>query len=324
MLTRIIVSVVMMFAARLAACAEPELQALTPYSLPAAAEQPIKELADRSDVLILGEIHGTQEVPEVVATLLPTLSKMGYRVLALEVPSDQQAALTDWATGKTQTIPSFYAKPGTDGRGNQQMLSLIRMALSPPYSWKLICFDASMGDEPWTSSQHLIEEYIQKVGDQAPVKASTPINLATESDLTITIWQRRDATMAANFKKQRQQFASQGKVLAICGDLHARTANPHNLDKRYWPSFAAVLQSSQSGQPVNSIDIDPQSGHFFNGGKVNDFGGKPDGQAEAHLLENAYNLKLKLPHATAATFLATPTNPDWDSASAATKTPPNK
>jgi erythromycin esterase-like protein len=133
MLTRIIVSVVMVFAARVAVCAESELQPLTPYSLPAAAEQPIKELADRSDVLILGESHGTKEVPEIVAALLPTLSKMDYQVLALEVPSDQQAAITDWATGKTQTLPSFYAKPGTDGRGNQQMLSLIGMALSPPY-----------------------------------------------------------------------------------------------------------------------------------------------------------------------------------------------
>ena len=53
----------------------------------------------------------------------------------------------------------------------------------------------------------MIEEYIQKSGDPALKKASTTINLEKESDLTITIWQRRDATMAANFEKQRQQFA---------------------------------------------------------------------------------------------------------------------
>jgi hypothetical protein len=314
MLTRMIVSVVMIFAVRVAACAESELQALTPYSLPAAAVQPIKELADRSDVLILGETHGTQEVPEIVATLLPTLSKMAYQVLALEVPSDQQAALTDWATGKTHTIPSFYAQPSPDGRGNQQMLSLIRMALSPPYRWKLICLDASQGDEPWTSSQHLIEEYIQKVGDQA----STTIHLEKESDLSITIWQRRDATMAANFERQRRQFASQGKVLAICGSAHARTANPPDSSTRWWPSFAAVLQSSQPGQPVASIYVNPKSGQCFGDGKVNDFGGEPHGEAETRLSENAaFNLELNLPHATAATFLATPI--DSDSASAATK-----
>ena len=317
MLTRIIVSVVMMFAARVAVCAESELQVLTPYSLPAAAEQPIKELADRSDVLILGEIHGTQEVPEVAAALLPTLSKMDYQVLALEVPSDQQSALTDWATGKTQTIPSFYAKPTTDGRGNKQMLSLIRMALSPPYRWKLICFDQSFGD-----ALREIEKLKQRIGEEAVNKAaSTQIKPGTEPDWINTLWQQRDATMAANFKKQRQQFASQSKVLAICGDAHARTANPYEPDNHYWPSFAAVLQSSQPGQSVNSIDVNPKSGHFFNGGKVNDLGGKPHGEAEAHLLEkNAdWNLKLDLPHATAATFLATPIDPDVNAVSPATK-----
>jgi hypothetical protein len=321
MLIRIIISVATIFAASVTACAESELQALPPYPLPAAAEQPIKELADRSDVLILGEMHGTQEVPEVVATLLPMLTELGYHVLALEVPSDQQAALTDWATGKTQTVPSFYAKPWTDGRGNQQMLSLIRMALSKPYSWKLICFDEGLGDE-----QREIEELKRKIGEEALNKAvSTQIKIGTEPDWIITIWQRRDSTMAANFEKQRQQFATHGKVVAICGDLHARTANPQtddNFGKRYWPSFAAVLQSSQPGKPVTSIDVDPKSGHFFNGGKVNDLGGKPHGEAEAHLLENGqWNLKLNLPHATAATFLATPTDPDTGAASAAA---PNK
>jgi hypothetical protein len=319
MFTRTIATVTMLYAAGVLAAEKSELKTLTPYSLPAAAEQPIKELADRSDVLILGETHGTKEVPEVVATLLPMLAKMGYQVLALEVDSDQQAALTDWATGKTQTIPSFYAKPMPDGRGNQQMLSLIRMALSPPYRWKLICFDASQGDEPFTSSQHLIEEYIQKGGDQAVDKDGT-IHLEKESDLTITIWQRRDATMAANFEKQRQQFASRGKVLAICGSAHARTANPHDSSTRWWPSFAAVLQSSQPGQPVTSIYVNPKSGHWFDNGKVNDSGGEPVGEAEAHLLENAgFNLRLNLPHTTAATYLATPTDPNVDSASPATK-----
>jgi hypothetical protein len=322
MLTRIIVSVVMMFGARVAACAESELQPLTPYALPAAAEQPIKELADRSDVLILGESHGSKEVPEIVAALLPALSKMGYQVLALEVPSDQQAALTDWATGKTQTLPSFYAKPmRNDGRANQQMLSLIRMALSPPYRWKLICFDVSQGDEPFTSSQHLIEEYVKKAGDQAVDKDGT-IHLEKESDLTIAIWQKRDATMAANFEKQRKQFASQGKVLAICGNQHARTANPPDSNDHWWPSFAAVLQSSQPGKSVSSIDVNPKSGYGVDDRKVNDLGGKTNGEAEAHWLENAnWNLKLNLPHATAATFLGTSIDPDVDSASATTKNP---
>ena len=119
MFTRIIVTVAMLYATGVLAAEKSELKALTPYSLPAAAKQPIKELADRSDVLILGETHGTQEVPEVVASLLPTLSKMGYHVLALEVPSDQQAALTDWATGKTPNSSQLLCQADARRRTRQ-------------------------------------------------------------------------------------------------------------------------------------------------------------------------------------------------------------
>jgi hypothetical protein len=120
----------------------------------------------------------------------------------------------------------------------------------------------------------LIEEYVKKAGDQA-VDKNGIIHLENESDLTITIWQQRDATMAANLEKRRKQFASPGKVLAICGNQHARTANPPDSNDHWWPSFAAVLQSSQPGKPVNSIDINSKSGYSSSGGKVNDLGGKP-------------------------------------------------
>ena len=46
------------------------------------------------------------------------------------MPAEQQGPLTDWATGKTKAVPSFFAKPIADGRGNVQALSLIRTALS--------------------------------------------------------------------------------------------------------------------------------------------------------------------------------------------------
>ena len=111
---------------------------LKPYPLPAAVQKSIEELASKSDVLILAEIHGTQEMPRLEATLLEPLSKLGYGVLALEVLSDEQAALLDWAAGKTNDLPLMYTTESADGRGSLQMLSLIRLALSPRYGWKLI------------------------------------------------------------------------------------------------------------------------------------------------------------------------------------------
>ena len=73
---------------------------------------------------MFGETHGTKEVPAVLENLLPTLAKLGYGALALEVPRDEQAALTLWAKDDTAPAPRFFAKPSPDGRGNQQVLAL--------------------------------------------------------------------------------------------------------------------------------------------------------------------------------------------------------
>ncbi len=115
------------------ALSQPVIPSLEPYPLPSKVRQALVELAGKSDILILGELHGTQEVPAIAVALLEPLAKQGYRALALEIPSDQQGPLSDWATGKTDAIPSFFAEPSPDGRGNVQALSLIRIALSPPF-----------------------------------------------------------------------------------------------------------------------------------------------------------------------------------------------
>src|SRR4051812_13638076 len=114
-----------------------------PYPLSVDVRESLTKVASESDILILGEIHGTQEVPAIVETLLDTLSKLGYRVIAIEVPHNEQTPIHQWATGATDVLPAFFAKPGQDGRGNMQVLHMVRRALMPPYNWELICFDVS-------------------------------------------------------------------------------------------------------------------------------------------------------------------------------------
>ena len=123
------------------AFAQTPIPSPAPYPLPAKVGGTVTALAAQSDVLVLGETHGTQEVPEMTASLLMGLDKMGYHALALEVPADQQPALAAWATGKSAQVPSFYDgshdSAHSDGRANVQMLALVRAALSAPYSWKV-------------------------------------------------------------------------------------------------------------------------------------------------------------------------------------------
>jgi WD40 repeat protein len=281
--------------------AQPAIPSLEPYPLPSKVRQALVELAGQSDILILGELHGTQEVPAIAVALLEPLAKQGYRALALEIPSDQQGPLSDWATGKTDAIPSFFAEPSPDGRGNMQVLSLIRIALSPPFGWRLICFD----DEP---------------------------DEATAAEDATTDWIQRDAKMAANLTAERSSLAPDSKVLAICGNSHARTSNAalvqKNSDKqvedalgKLWPSFAARLRSDRAGRQVRSINIVPHSGGHF-GAAASDDGKTSVGvqtirsnrkieDAVAQPLDKQrYDWELNLPRATPATFLTPPKNPD--------------
>lgn len=282
--------------------AEPAIPPLEPYPLPSKATQALVEIAGKSDILILGELHGTQEVPAIAVALLEPLAKQGYRALALEVPSDQQGPLSDWAAGKTETIPSFFAEPFPDGRGNIQALSLIRTALSPPYEWRLICFDES---------------------SEMPGEA-------TAAEDPIADWQRRDAKMAANLMAERSRLAPRSKVLAICGNVHARTLKPvlaqKNTDKqaedvfgKLWPSFGGRLRSEIVGRQVRSINVAPHSGGHFgmtesDDGKtsvgIQKIGGRKIDEAEVQPLDKQpWDWELNLPRATPATFLTPPKNP---------------
>jgi hypothetical protein len=118
--------------------------------------------------------------------------------------------------------------------------------------------------------------------------------------------------MAKIFAMQRRQIGGTAKTLAICGNVHARTANhssPDNPLALLWPSFAADLQTAHSTWQINSINLDQYSGQFFNGGKVNRVGGQPIEEAQAHSIDNSdWNLQLGLPKVTPVTFLATPSN----------------
>ncbi len=61
------------------------MQKIEPYGLPLSVFRSLLDIAQKSDVLIFGELHGTQEVPRVMLSLLDDLATVGYRGLALEV-----------------------------------------------------------------------------------------------------------------------------------------------------------------------------------------------------------------------------------------------
>lgn len=271
---------------------------LKPYPLPPDSRARVEDLAASSDVLILGEIHGTREVPGLVAGLLAPLNERGYRVLALEMPNDQQASLLAWARGETDRVPDFFANPNGDGRGNAQLLDLVRAAVSPPFRWRIVCFEDA---ESILEKRDLALIQIQK-------KRSGEDDITQlTSDESMAIWRENDAAMASNLLREARSVESTGRILAICGDLHARTKRDAKdpIVSKFWPSFAAMVKQGQPAWRVSSVGIAFSSGSYFNEGKVQTIRGRPIDHAEVRSEgQTGWDLVLSLPKASPATFLS--------------------
>ena len=269
---------------------------LKPYPLPPEARARIEDLAASSDVLILGEFHGTREVPELVAGLLAPLNERGYRVLALEVPNDQQAPLLAWARGETDRIPDFFAKPNGDGRGNVQLLELVRAAVSPPFRWQVVCFE---------DAESILEERFRALIQKNRAGESGLAQMM--SDDSVALWRENDAAMASNLLREIESLKSTGRILAICGDLHARTKRDAKdpFASKFWPSFAGMVKQGRPAWGVSSVCVEFSSGAYFNGGKVQTIRGRPIEHAEVRSAgQTGWDLVLSLPKASPATLLS--------------------
>jgi hypothetical protein len=249
------------------------------YWLPISTEQSVLDVAGRSQLLLFGELHGTCEVPSVVAALLPKLEVLGYRGLALEVPFDVRDPLADWARGRTTEAPAFFSHPSKDGRGNQQALALAATAAASGF--ELLCFDQGHGQ--------------------------------VSHD-----WADRDRWMATNLVEQWRRLCVGQRVVAVCGSLHARLSHDQGIGRwlrkaasggqTMWPSLAGWLREREPTLAVASIDVRFAAGTYFNMGERTIYA-RPDSPAEAWAKAGTptFTLELWLPRATPATFSATPT-----------------
>ena len=251
------------------------MQELPPYALPSNVLQALIDAALKSDVLIFGELHGTQEVPRLVLSLLGNLAATGYGGLALEIPRNNREMLESWAKAQNSVLPDFFARPSADGRGNREVLALIQQALTSEHNWHLFCFDQ---------------------GPDQPARQ----------------WTDRDGSMAQNLTEQWLHLCPTAKIVGICGNLHSRLALPsqRGATTSYWPSFARQLQDLHSDKTICTIEVRFQTGTYFNMKRrhLRRFGWqwlRP--QSKAIFRESRdHSFELLLPRATAATFLTAP------------------
>jgi erythromycin esterase-like protein len=247
-------------------------------ALPPGVEERVLQVAANSHLLLFGELHGTREVPAIVAALLPKLVERGYRGLGLEVPRDQQAPLTAWADGLIEQPPPFFLRPSRDGRGNTQVLDMVKAART--LDLQLVCFD------------------------QAP-------------DQTAQQWAERDDFMARNLLEGWSRLPAGAKVVGICGSLHARLAPEQGVARllrkavsggqQLWPSLAGWVRQHQPALVAGAVEVRFAAGGYFNMGEKTIYA-RPGTRTEAWVApaDPSYTLALWLPRATPATFLSPP------------------
>ncbi len=242
------------------------VEPIAAYDLPEPAKAQLLTLAAESDLLLIGELHGTQEVPRLMLGLLPALADLGYGGLALEMLTCEHDQLLRCAQGKDSPPPMFGLSNFRDGRGNAQTFSLIQQAVQD--GWQLLCFDVDFMQE----------------GDA---------------------WSVRDRGMAQNLLHQWEQLCPERKVLGVCGNHHSRLVPPTEPTE-LWPSFAYSVQQARRDLRVSSVKVKHQCGAYFNGEVQTFDNGAEfcASQAEVHPADwLGHTLDLHLPCATPATFL---------------------
>jgi len=100
--------------------------------VPCMADEAIPEAVQRAPFLVLGEVHGTREVPAFVAGYLCAAARQGRPLtLAIEIPAAVQGAIDAYlaSAGAPQdaerlTAGELWRRPMQDGRSSAAMLAL--------------------------------------------------------------------------------------------------------------------------------------------------------------------------------------------------------
>lgn len=238
------------------------------FLLPDDVLRELCEQAAQIDLFLVGELHGTREVPQLLALLWDNLRPHGYAGLAIEMPQSQRKLIVDWANG-TGELPIFFRYPPSDGRSSVEILALLRHVVRT--GGQILCFDNDSG-----------------VGNET--------------------WHARDRTMATQLTAQWNQLCPDGKLLGVCGNLHSTIrAAPHFADLWPSFAANVQMQNPQrvlrsvslhfhGGAVSNNAQIVP----------LGDPDGPPfDKIALMEDTEHGHSLLLRLPHASPA---AHPTN----------------
>ena len=243
------------------------------------AIQLIRSEAAGQRLILLGEMHGTQQIPKLVGRLVSAYADQGPVLLGLEVHHSEQAALRRYlaSDGGTKARSALRARPfwnvhgvQHDGRRSYDMLDLIEQLRQLRTSGKDV--DILPYDNP--------------------------------PDQTVDS-QKRDKAMAVRLR-HAYAMLPRGRLLVLSGNVHA-------MLKR--PSYAPAEMQTPMGVYLRdlapyAVNITANSGeHWICMTKCGTVAMMPSTQASGRNSDGVYDLEIVLPRFTVAHLIGSPPQP---------------
>jgi hypothetical protein len=145
-----------LFSLLLLSCAGPERPPVSPPPPPGEALVLPAELSQRGATILLGELHGTRELPAFVARLVTQLAVDRPVVLGLEAPRDELPSLDTYLASdggdrarQAALRDPFWRAPFQDGRRSTAMFDLleaVRVQRARGARIDVVCFDVSQSE----------------------------------------------------------------------------------------------------------------------------------------------------------------------------------
>lgn len=211
---------------RTPADARPSLAAIA-----SAADEIVRAAGDHRLVLI-GEMHGTREVPQLAAALVARYSKTQPVVLGLELGRNGHAAIATYlrsggSPADRQVLRDqqfLYAPPGrSDGRRNESVIDLI--------------------------------EALRQLREAGRDVAILPFDVSASTDGA----EARDRRMAHYLRKSIEALPH-GRLIVVTGNVHAMKARPDVPDAA---KFQTPMGSYLLDLDPYAINVDARIGYFW-------------------------------------------------------------
>jgi hypothetical protein len=189
-------------------------------------------LLKRGNILLFGELHGTQEAPAFIADVVCIATKKRIPVtLGLEIPLDEQTSIDRFldsgggaAAEARLTEGAFWRPKRQDGRSSIAMLHLIeqvRALRASGYKVRIIAYDSKPG----------------------------------------TPGQERDRVMAQNLAAVAGR-EPRNVLVVLSGNIHNRLTRGTSWDKEYEPLGYLLTKASGSSRII-SLDMSHEGGEAW-------------------------------------------------------------